>query len=74
MTYVMKDFDTEKKYLRKMAIGTVIIALVLFTVSLICYYTTLNDYCIFFGVLSGLTFEFLLLVVAERLELNNHKK
>ena len=73
MNHVIGDFEQEKKHIWKIGLWTIITALVLLTVSLVCNYTNLGDYCLFFGVLSGLTVEFLLLVIAERLELNNHK-
>jgi hypothetical protein len=73
MTYVIVDFVKEKKHLKKMAIWTIITVFMLLAISLGCYFSKNSYSCVFFGVLSGLTFEFLFLIIAERLELNNHK-
>ena len=71
MTHVIDDFQSEKKRLKTLAYGNIIVVLICLSITLACYYANQLNVCIFFGVITGLTSFFLLVVLAERLELNN---
>jgi hypothetical protein len=68
-----KDFETEKKRVRKLAVTTVIIFLISIILFSILYVNHYRNIGLFFGITSGLTFEFLFVVGAERLEINSLK-
>jgi len=74
MTYEIENFQKEKKKLRRLALGNGIVILISISITLACYYTNQSSYCLFFGVISGLTGAFLLLVGAERMELSANKR
>lgn len=73
MNYVVQDFQKEKQRVRKLAFVNLCIVLISITITLICYFADKISLTILFGVISGLTAFFLLIVLAERLELNNLK-
>ena len=74
MSYVVEDYQKEKKKLRILAISTLIIILISMSLAIAFYYVYQGYTYIFFAVISGLTGAVLLLVGAERLELSAHKR
>jgi hypothetical protein len=73
MSYEIEDF---KKYTRKLgflALGDLVLIIVSLTAALITHFVHFDSSCIFCWVLFGIFIGFMLLIGAERLEINSHK-
>jgi len=73
MSYVIDDLQKYKRKLNFLALGDLILIIISLAVALLDHYFNLNNGSIFFWVLFGIFTIFMLLIGAERLELNNHK-